>query len=81
MAGKNKKESRLHAKSRFHGRYNLKKLQEACPDLSEFVFVNEYDSETINFHDPKAVKMLNKALLAYHYNIKTWGIPENYLCP
>ena len=81
MAGKNKKESRLHAESRFHGRYDLKKLQESCPDLSEFVFVNEYDSETINFHDPQAVKMLNKALLAYHYKIKNWDIPENYLCP
>mgnify|MGYP000344930306 CR=1 FL=1 len=81
MAEKKKIESRLHPESRFHGRYDLKKLQEVCPELSEFVFVNDYDSETINFHDPKAVKMLNKALLAHHYGVKNWDIPENYLCP
>ena len=80
MAEKNR-ESRLHPESRFHGRYDLKKLQEVCPELSEHVFVNDFGSETVNFHDPVAVKMLNKALLAHHYNIKNWDIPENYLCP
>jgi len=80
MAEKNR-ESRLHLESRFHGRYDLKKLQEVCPELSEHVFVNDFGSETVNFHDPVAVKMLNKALLTHHYNIKNWDIPENYLCP
>lgn len=81
MAEKKNSESRLHPESRFHGRYDLLKLQEVCPELTEYVFVNDYGNETINFHDPKAVKMLNKALLAHHYKIKNWDIPENYLCP
>ena len=67
----------VFGKSRFHGRYDLPKLQEVCPELTEYVFVNDYGNETINFHDPKAVKMLNKALLAHHYKIKNWDIPEN----
>jgi 23S rRNA (adenine1618-N6)-methyltransferase len=37
--------------------------------------------ETINFNDPKAVLTLNQALLAYHYNVDLWQIPEGYLCP
>ena len=81
MAEKKKQESRLHPNSRFHGRYDLQKLQEVCPELSEHVFVNDFGSETVNFHDPEAVKTLNKALLAHHYQIKNWQIPENYLCP
>lgn len=81
MSTKKNSNSRLHPESRFHGRYDLTKLQEICPELSEFVFVNDYDSETVNFHDPRAVKTLNKALLAFHYGIQNWEIPENYLCP
>lgn len=81
MAERKKQESRLHPNSRFHGRYDLQKLQEACPELSEHVFVNDFGFETVNFHDPEAVKTLNKALLAHHYHIKDWRIPKNYLCP
>jgi len=50
MAERKKQESRLHPESRFHGRYDLKKLQESCPELSEYVFVNDFGSETVNFH-------------------------------
>ena len=81
MNKKKKQGSQLHPDSKFHGRYDLEKLQTVCPELSEFVFVNDYNKETINFHDPKAVKMLNKALLQFHYEVKNWEIPENYLCP
>ncbi|MDB4089351.1 23S rRNA (adenine(1618)-N(6))-methyltransferase RlmF [Flavobacteriales bacterium] len=81
MNKKKKPSSRLHPDSKFHGRYDLDKLQEVCPELSEFVFVNDYNSQTVNFHDPKAVTMLNKALLTFHYGIGNWEVPEDYLCP
>lgn len=81
MNKKKKPGSRLHPDSRFHGRYDLDKLQEACPELSEHVFVNDYNNQTVNFHNPKAVTMLNKALLKFHYGIENWEIPEDYLCP
>ncbi|NMT19396.1 RlmF-related methyltransferase, partial [Vibrio parahaemolyticus] len=37
--------------------------------------------DSINFSDPNAVKMLNKALLAAYYGIEFWDIPDTYLCP
>ena len=43
--------------------------------------MNDYNKETVNFHDPKAVTMLNKALLIFHYEVNKWEMPENYLCP
>jgi 23S rRNA (adenine1618-N6)-methyltransferase len=46
-----------------------------------FIFINKYDSETIDFANPEAVKMLNKAILKHFYNISNWDIPKNYLCP
>jgi len=36
---------------------------------------------SIDFADPRAVKALNRALLALQYGIRHWDIPEGYLCP
>jgi len=76
-----KKRAKLHPRSKHHGRYDFGQLTQSCPELIPFVLLNAYGDESINFHDPEAVKMLNKALLAYHYGIKHWDIPDNYLCP
>ena len=46
-----------------------------------FVFENKYQTKTIDFANPKAVKALNTALLFAHYNIKFWEFPDNNLCP
>jgi 23S rRNA (adenine1618-N6)-methyltransferase len=51
------------------------------PELKHYVFVNAYGTQTINFSLPKAVKLLNQALLLHFYNIKNWDIPEANLCP
>jgi 23S rRNA (adenine1618-N6)-methyltransferase len=61
--------------------YDFETLIKECPELQPFVFVNKYHSETIDFSDPEAVKMLNKALLKTYYGIANWDIPSNYLCP
>src|SRR6476659_5844658 len=76
-----KEKSRLHPRNKHQGRYDLKELCNTCPDLKPFVFSLNEDHETIDFANPDAVKMLNKALLEHYYGVKKWGIQEKYLCP
>lgn len=71
----------LHPRNKHRERYDFKMLIGTCPELSPFVKVNEYDDESVNFSDPKAVIMLNKALLMHYYNVKNWTLPEGFLCP
>jgi 23S rRNA (adenine1618-N6)-methyltransferase len=73
--------SKLHAKNKHNGRYKLDELVVSCPQLAPFVITNQYNDESIDFFDPFAVKMLNKALLFHYYNITSWDIPKGYLCP
>lgn len=71
----------MHPKNFHNSSYDFKALVQSHPELSKFVFLNKYDTHTINFADPDAVLELNKALLKYHYQVHTWSIPKNYLCP
>lgn len=73
--------SNIHPSSLHRERYDFEKLVEAEPGLAVFVRKNEYNDLSIDFADPKAVKMLNKALLGYFYGIVEWEIPPGYLCP
>ncbi|BCN24045.1 23S rRNA (adenine(1618)-N(6))-methyltransferase RlmF [Vibrio alfacsensis] len=73
--------SGLHERNAHRGRYDFNKLIAAEPRLKPFVIKNPKGEDSINFSDPKAVKMLNKALLAAYYDIEYWDIPEHYLCP
>ncbi len=43
--------------------------------------MNAYHDLSIDFFNPAAVKMLNKALLKHYYEIANWNIPDDYLCP
>lgn len=76
-----KEKSRLHPRSKHRERYDFKQLISSCPELEEFVKLNVYKDESIDFSDPDAVKTLNKALLKFYYGIDAWDIPPNYLCP
>lgn len=71
----------LHPRNKHRGRYDFKALIASCSELAPFVFVNAHQDESIDFANPEAVKMLNKALLKHFYDIAWWDIPENYLCP
>jgi 23S rRNA (adenine1618-N6)-methyltransferase len=71
----------LHPRNKHRERYNFKQLVDTSPALASFVKLNKYNDESIDFFDPEAVKMLNRALLKHYYNISRWDIPENYLCP
>jgi len=63
-----------------HG-YDMQALVQALPELGPFVFKNKFQRDTVNFSDPLAVKLLNKALLKAQYGLLDWDIPEGYLCP
>ncbi|WP_338766633.1 23S rRNA (adenine(1618)-N(6))-methyltransferase RlmF [Bernardetia sp. ABR2-2B] len=71
----------MHPKNIHNSFYNFKELIKSNPALKEYVFVNKHDIETIDFANEKAVLQLNKSLLAHHYKIQNWSIPEGYLCP
>lgn len=76
-----KEKFRLHPRNKHRERYDFKKLVASCPDLSQFVKLNIYDDESIDFFNPDAVRMLNTALLKHFYGIENWHIPAGYLCP
>lgn len=76
-----KEKSKLHPRNKHRERYNFKQLINSCPDLAQFVKLNEYKDESINFFNPEAVKMLNTALLKHFYKIDHWDVAEGYLCP
>lgn len=71
----------LHPRNRHRFGYDFKSLIEACEGLAAFVHLNQYRTETIDFSNPDAVKMLNKALLLRYYAISEWDLPSGYLCP
>ena len=76
-----KEKTRLHPRNRHRERYNFKLLVESCAELAAYVRLNVYNDESIDFSDPDAVKMLNRALLKCDYGIDQWDIPAGYLCP
>ena len=71
----------LHPRNLDNSGYHFDQLIQSCPELEAFVFTNEYQTQTIDFANPEAVKTLNKALLTNHFGITNWDIPKNYLCP
>ncbi|WP_316793413.1 23S rRNA (adenine(1618)-N(6))-methyltransferase RlmF [Pedobacter frigoris] len=71
----------LHPRNKHRSRYDFPELMKTLPQLSDFVKVNAYGDQSVDFSDPAAVKMLNRALLKCFYSIDHWDIPEGYLCP
>jgi 23S rRNA (adenine1618-N6)-methyltransferase len=71
----------LHPRNRHQGRYDFPALIEASPELAAFVILNPYGKQSIDFANPAAVKVFNRALLKQFYGIEHWDIPADYLCP
>ncbi|MFZ4520965.1 MAG: 23S rRNA (adenine(1618)-N(6))-methyltransferase RlmF [Bacteroidales bacterium] len=76
-----KEKTRLHSRNKHRERYDFSKLTLSCPELAPFVRLNMFEDESIDFADPAAVKMLNRALLIHFYGIANWDIPDGFLCP
>ena len=71
----------LHPRNIHQGRYNLDVLVKTLPELSQIIFENGHGQQSLDFANPIAVKLLNKALLLQYYEVTYWDIPEGYLCP
>jgi len=70
-----------HQRNRHGLRYDFPGLIKSCPELERFVVPHPVSGDTIDFADPGAVMMLNRALLINMYGIEFWDIPPGYLCP
>lgn len=80
-AKQSKEKSRLHIRNKNRERYDLNALIVANPELKNYVKPNKHGDDSIDFSNPKAVKLLNKAILNFYYGIAHWDFPDNNLCP
>ena len=71
----------LHKRNKHQGNYDFKAMVAVHPELTRHLIINKYGNESIDFANPDSVRTLNTALLKLYYAIKSWDIPENYLCP
>ena len=78
---KPQEKSRLHPRNKNRDRYDLNALIKANPELKAFVKPNKHGDDSVDFANPKAVKILNKALLTHYYGIAHWDFPDSNLCP
>jgi 23S rRNA (adenine1618-N6)-methyltransferase len=61
--------------------YDFDLLQNKYPAIIPYIITTKDGKQSINFADPKAVKILNTALLFTHYQIKYWHFSDEHLCP
>lgn len=71
----------LHPKNKFKKGYNFEELIRNNSLLERYVIKNRFDTISIDFSNPKAVKELNKALLFSFDTISVWDFPDENLCP
>lgn len=71
----------LHPRNLHRSGYDFDALVKDCPELHQHLFINKYDTKTVDFSNPESVKVLNKALLKSFYGIENWDIPNGRLCP
>lgn len=71
----------MHPRNPHQGRYDFDVLVKAWPELGAYQVENPRGELTIDFANPEAVMMLNRALLAHHYGVLHWTVPSGYLCP
>lgn len=73
--------ARLHVRNKNRASYDLSALTATTPALKTYIRPNKFGVESIDFSNPLAVKLLNKALLNHYYGIKYWEFPDENLCP
>ncbi len=72
---------RLHPRNRHRGPYNFESLTAFVPELAHHLLPSPRGGQTLDFSQPAAVKLLNRALLAHGYGVKDWNFPDDNLCP
>lgn len=71
----------LHRRNRFRGRYDFAQLTKCCPELAAFLIPTAHGEISVDYANPDAVRVLNRALLMHGYGLQNWDIPQGYLCP
>lgn len=71
----------LHLRNKNRKNYDFKALINTNPELENYIKPNKYGNDSVNFSNPVAVKILNKAILNHYYEIKYWEFPNENLCP
>ena len=71
----------MHPRNKNRERYDLDALIVAEPKLAKYVKPNKFGEASVDFSNPVAVKLLNKALLNHYYGIEYWDFPDANLCP
>ncbi|MCV2403964.1 23S rRNA (adenine(1618)-N(6))-methyltransferase RlmF [Marinomonas sp. C2222] len=79
--GKRTNKLELHPRNPHNKRYDFDLLADSCPDLANYIKLNQYGNNSIDFSNPDAVKALNRALLNHFYGVAFWDIPSGFLCP
>ena len=78
---KHQEKTELHSRNKNRERYDLNALIVSNHELANYVKPNRFGDDSIDFSNPIAVKLLNKALLSYYYGIQYWEFPDENLCP
>jgi 23S rRNA (adenine1618-N6)-methyltransferase len=79
---KNRNEKvRLHPRNKNRERYDLVALINTTPELKNYITLNTHGTESVDFANPLAVKLLNTAILNHYYGITYWKFPDENLCP
>ncbi|SFI72757.1 23S rRNA (adenine1618-N6)-methyltransferase [Kaistella treverensis] len=73
--------ARLHPRNKNREKYDLEALLKVQPDLEKHIKPNKYGENSLDFANPAAVKLLNKALLHHYYGIEKWDFPDENLTP
>jgi len=73
--------TRLHARNKNQEKYDLIALANCKPQLKGYIKPNKLGDLSIDFSDPMAVKLLNKAILHHYYGLENWEFPDKNLCP
>ncbi len=71
----------LHPANPHQAGYDMAALQQSFPALAPLLLTTARGEQSIDFANPVAVKTLNQALLAHHYQLPYWDVPAGYLCP
>lgn len=71
----------LHARNIHNQLYDFDTLVKFVPKLESHIILNPSNQKTIQYSNPEAVKLLNKAILLAYYQLEYWDLPKNQLCP
>lgn len=71
----------MHNRNRYRQPHDFAALARLVAPLSDHFVTTVDGRNSLNFAQPEAVRLLNKALLLRDYDLRHWDIPPGNLCP